>query len=124
MENVTKWWLSLHDNGHIVPGFDSKFGSELFFVVRGTKLQTQNFYKVARTEQWKLPRDWNPCEDRNRTESRYFMRCVERLIDSGLNCSVPWRNITQAGRKVCDTPDEYEVRSYEVIDFGVNYFET
>ena len=79
MENLTKWWLALHDNGHIVPGFDNKFGSEMFFVVRGTELQTQNAYKVARTVQWKIARVWNPCEDRKGTESRFFMKCALTL---------------------------------------------
>ena len=109
MENLTKWWLALHDGGHIVPGFDNKFGSEMFFVVRGTELQTQYYYKVARTVQWKIARKWMPCEERNSTENRFFMRCTERLADSELNCSVPWRNDTQGSKKLCETPEEYEV---------------
>ena len=109
MENLTKWWLALHDGGHIVPGFDNKFGSEMFFVVRGTELQTQYYYKVARTVQWKIARQWMPCEERNSTEFRFFMRCTERLADSELNCSVPWRNDTHGSKKLCETPEEYEV---------------
>ena len=109
MQNLTKWWLALHDYGHIVPGFDNKFGSEMFFVVRGTELQTQNYYKVARTLQRKIEREWSPCEERNSTESRFFMRCMERLADRELNCSVPWRKNTQGTKKMCDTPEEYQV---------------
>ena len=44
MENLTKWWIALHDRGHIVPGFDNKFGSEMFFAVRGAELQSEQLY--------------------------------------------------------------------------------
>ena len=109
MKNLTKWWVALHDNGHIVPGFDNKFGSEMFFVVKGTELQTQIFYKVARTVQWKVSRELSPCEDRNGTEPRFFVRCTERLAEQELNCSVPWRKENNVTKKICDTPAEYEV---------------
>ena len=112
MENLTKWWFSLHDNGLIVPGFDNKFGSDMFFVVKGTELQTLNFYKVARSVHWKISREWSPCEDRNGTEPRYFMKCTERLADMELNCSVPWRNNTQGSKRLCETPAEYEVITF------------
>ena len=115
MENVTKWWIALHDEGHIVPGFDNKFGSEMFFVVRGTELQTQNYFKVARTEMTKIERHWNPCEDRNETESRYFMKCTEILADRELNCSVPWRRNHNGSKSMCETPADYEVISRNTV---------
>ena len=109
MENLTKWWIALHDRGHIVPGFDNKFGAEMFFAVRGAKLQSEQVYKVSRTENEKITRSWSPCERRDDTEDRFFMKCTERLADRELDCSVPWRRHGNSTKKMCETPAEYEV---------------
>ena len=89
MENVTKWWLGLHMAGHIVPGFDSKFGSQLFFVTRGSALQSQYLYKVERTELHNIESEKNPCESKDEMTPRYFIDCAESITKRTLKCTLP-----------------------------------
>ena len=99
--------------GHIVPGFDSKFGSQLFFVTRGSPpaLQAQYLYKVERTELHNIEDDKNPCESKNEMPPRYFIDCAESITKRMLKCTLPWEKEDKHG-KTCDTPAEYDVRNW------------
>ena len=120
--NIDKWNLWIHDRNHLVLSDASTYGSDRFSADFDKSAYPDHFYKYAVTpiETTFINEKNDQCLTAKEIAEVNTFECLERHIDSFLNCTLPWRS-KQVPQDMPFCSDAWEYDLY--VTYSVKYMD-
>ena len=110
-KDIYSFRLDVHYKNHHTNGQLTMYGNELLSIVPPKEGGIDITYEVTPTEIIFLGQEKEPCVANGQSNNSIDIdKCLDKYIDSHLNCTLPWQAMDGTGdhQAFCQYPDEYD----------------